>query len=173
MRNRVCCFAFLVVAASVVFGAEAECPLSRQVKPFSAQNENRLAALVRFGKENRISFGVESFGDLAQRVTTNSGSGTALSTIVDILGTASEYDISCLSGVVVVRHTRTASPKWLDERLPLYQVKRMTFAWANANLWMQLEMLLNPGAGGFAGSMNPGDPDDLVGPFEKEGRHRA
>src|ERR1700693_3855949 len=90
--------------------AESHCPLLLDVKPFTSHNENRLATLIHFGRENHISFGVESSSDdLLEPINTSTTHGIARSAIMQILGVPS-YRVTCVNGVVVVRDSPFSSP---------------------------------------------------------------
>jgi hypothetical protein len=167
--NRIWQFAVLMAAIGSNCKAESHCPLLLDAKPFTSHNENRLTTLIHFGRENHISFGVESSSDdLLEPITTSTAHGIARSAIMQILGVPS-YRVTCVNGVVVVRDSRYSSPTWLDRRLPSYQMPRATLVIANIGLWNRLESLLGPPQTGFAGSFPPGDPDDLVGPYNIKG----
>lgn len=162
-------FAFLVAAIGSNCKAESRCPLLLDVKPFTSYNESRLATLIHFGRENHISFGVESSSDdLLKPINASTPRGIARSAIMQILGVPS-YHVACVNGVVVVRDSRFSSATWLDRRLPLFQVQRTTLVIANIGLGNRLESLLGPPQTSFFGSFPPGDPDDLVGPYNIKG----
>jgi hypothetical protein len=149
--------------------AEPRCPLLLDVKPFTSHNENRLATLIHFGRENHISFGIESSSDdLLEPIDANTTHGFARSAIMQILGGPS-YRVTCVNGVVVARDSRFASPTWLDRRLPSYEMPRATLVIANIGLWNRLESLLGRPPASVFGSFPPGDPDDLVGPYDIKG----
>ena len=170
-QNSACNLIWQVVFFMAAIGCKAEsrCPLLLDAKPFTSHNENRLATLVHFGLENHISFGVESSSDdLLDPINTNTTHGIARSAIMQILG-APSYRVTCLNGVVVVRDGRFSSPTWLDRRLPSYQMPRATLVIANIGLGNRLESLLGPPLTSFFGSFPPGDPDDLVGPYDIKG----
>ena len=166
-RNLIRQFAFLM--AAIGCKAESRCPLLLEVKPFTSNNENRLATLIKFGQENHISFGVESSSDdLLEPINASTTRGIARSAIMQILGVPS-YRVACVNGVVVARDSRFSSPTWLDRRLPSYQMPRATLVVANIGLGNRLESLLGPPPTSFFGSFPPGDPDDLVGPYDIKG----
>lgn len=166
MRRLFWTVACVAILAGGSRAAQPVCPLPRNMPPFSAHGETRLTALVGFGRENHISFGIESFSDdLLQPLTTDLAKGTAESQIREILGTPVAYRISCAAGVVMVHDSRVASPPWLNRQVPRFYLPRTALVWANANLWMLVETLLNPRQQGFAGDSPPGDADDQVGPY--------
>ena len=161
--------AFLMAAIGGNCKGESHCPLLLDVKPFTSHNQNRLATLIHFGRENHISFGVESSSDdLLEPISTSTTPGIARSAIMQILGVSS-YRVACINGVIVVRDSRFSSPTWLDRRLPSYQMPRATLVIANIGLGNRLESLLGPPPTGVFGSFPPGDPDDLVGPYNIKG----
>ncbi|HCC58076.1 MAG TPA: hypothetical protein DEQ47_12630 [Solibacterales bacterium] len=162
--------AWVAIFAGGYCEAEPICPLLRNTPPFSAHGETRLTALLGFGLENHISFGIESFSDdLLQPLTTNLAKGTAESKIRQILGMPAAYRVSCATGVVIVQDSRVASPPWLNRRVPRFHTPKTTLFMANAGLWMLVETLLNPRQQGFAGDSPPGDAEDQVGPYDIRG----
>lgn len=170
MRRLFWTVAWVAILAGGSRAAQPVCPLPRNMPPFSAHGETRLTALLGFGRENHISFGIESFSDdLLQPLTTNLAKGTAESQIRRILGTPVAYRISCAAGVVMVHDSRVASPPWLNRRVPRFHVPKSTLLAASTSLWMLVETLLNPRQQGFAGDSPPGDAADQVGPYDIRG----
>ena len=167
--NRIRQFAFLMAALGSRCKAESHCPLLIDVKPFTSHHENRLTTLIHFGRENHISFGVESSSDdLLDPIDASTTHGIARSAILQILG-APSYRVACVNGVVVVRDSRFSSPTWLDRRLPSYQMPRATLVIANIGLGNRLESLLGPPPTSIFGDFPPGDRYDLVGPYDIKG----
>jgi hypothetical protein len=82
-----------------------------------------------------------------------------------------EYDeISVLHNVILIRDKRVWPPECLALRLPRFRIPRSTLLWTNLNLWMRVEMYLDPSRKGFAGGSPPGDATDQVGPFDITGQ---
>ncbi|PYT25669.1 MAG: hypothetical protein DMG57_24515 [Acidobacteria bacterium] len=140
--------------------------LSQRIHTFEAREEFRLPALIRLGRENGLCFGIEEADNFNQRITLSLADIDARSAISAILGSTQDYDISVLHNVILIRDKRLRPPKYLSVRLPRFSIPRSTLVSAELNLWMTVEMYLDPSSKGFAGDRPPGDPTDQVGPFD-------
>lgn len=170
MRIPILLSCFMIFAVGARCKAEFNCPLELSAKVFMFRDESRLAALVRFGRENHISLGVESLaGNPLHLTPLNPTGNTVKSTILQILGASGSYHLYCVNGVVIIRDDRVPSPKWLDRRLPSFQIPKATLATANIGLWMRVEKFLDPSQRGFGGDGPPGDPEDQIGPYNIKG----
>ena len=144
--------------------------LTRHIQRFAATEERRLSALVRLGRENGLGFGIETWTDsFNEKITLKLTDTDAQNTIRAVLGSSGDYDISVLHNVILIRDKRARPPGFLSARLPRFRISRSTLVWANLNLWMNVEMYLDPGRKGFAGDGPPGDATDRVGPFDISG----
>src|SRR5215470_6913331 len=83
--------------------AEVLSPLNRLVGPFVCRNESRLAALIRFGRENGLCFGIE-FSDerLSQKAVIQVPQTTVQETVMAILDMGDTLKLSARNGVVLV-----------------------------------------------------------------------
>ena len=145
--------------------------LAQRIEHFVATEERRLTALVRLGRENGLCFGIETVTDnFNEKITLSLTNSDAQNVISAILGSLQEYDVSILHNVILIRDKRVRPPEYLALRLPRFQIPRATLVWANLNLWMSVEMYLDPSRKGFAGHSPPGDATDQVGPFDINGQ---
>lgn len=166
MRTLICLFAILGVIISGDCRAESPCPLQQHVRSFTRGSESSLAALVRFGNENHISFGIESVDRDPQPPARTIPAGmTAEAAILQILGATQHHHLSCVNDVVLVRDDRAPSPMWLSRRIPIFRTPRTSLKIASSALGDQIAALSDPRQG-FAGSIPDRIPPDLVGPFE-------
>ena len=141
--------------------------LTHRVQHFVATGERRLSALVRLGHENGLCFGIETVTDnFNEKITLRLTNTDAQNVINAVLGSSREYEISVLHNVILIRDKRLRPPKYLSVRLPRFSIPRSTLVSAELNLWMTVEMYLDPSSKGFAGDRPPGDPTDQVGPFD-------
>lgn len=160
---------FALVLPLLLLRAEAPIRLNRIVGPFTSRNESRLAALIRFGRENRLCFGIEfsdaSFQDIPVIQLPQTTLREAVEAIL-VRDQGHSLAVSTLKGVVIIRSIRSHPPDWLDHRLPRFRIPRMQVVCASLNLSMALERHLNPSIQGFAGDYPPGAPADQVGPLD-------
>lgn len=157
--------ALLVAAIGFLPNCSAQCPLTRHVPAFRRGRQSRFDTLIRFGKENKISFGIESAPNLAEQKEISVPAGTVSSAVRAILDPAGA-GLACLGSVIVIRDPNARQETWLNARLPEFRISRTTLGLADAALWMQVETILNPRPQGFAGDIPGIDPADLVGPFD-------
>ena len=145
--------------------------LTHRIQHFVATEERRLSALVRLGRENGLCFGIETVTDnFNEKITLRLTDTDAQNAINAVLGSSREYEISVLHNVILIRDKRVRPPEYLALRLPRFRIPRSTLVWANLNLWMSVEMYLDPSKKGFAGDSPPGDATDQVGPFDITGQ---
>jgi hypothetical protein len=132
--------------------------LTHRLQHFVATEERRLSALVRLGHENGLCFGIETVTDnFNEKITLRLSHTDAQNAINAVLGSSREYEISVLHNVILIRDKRVRPPEYLALRLPGFRIPRSTLVWANLNLWMSVEMRLDPNRKGFAGDSPPGD----------------
>jgi hypothetical protein len=145
--------------------------LTHRIQHFVATEERRLSALARLGRENGLCFGIETVTDnFTEKITLRLTDTDAQNVINAVLGSWWEYEISVLHNVILIRDKRLRPPEFLAVRLPRFQNPRSTLVWANLNLWMTVEVYLDPSRKGFAGDSPPGDATDQVGPFDITGQ---
>jgi len=144
---------------ALAVGAAAADPLSSRVSAYTAQDEPRLMALVRFAHENRIPLGIESStADLDRIVTVHTQSTDARNAITTILGNSPRYSLSAFQGVVSIRDRDVEPPSWLDHKIGRFRLQRTSIASGFASLWMTIASELDPSTKGFFGDFPPGDP---------------
>jgi hypothetical protein len=173
-KRRKCkiCFAAMILLAARAPTARqpTASPLSRHVSHFSIGKTTVLDALVWFGREEHISFGIEFYGDLRRTVQINVDDTTVREIVQRILGSTDAYRLSASDNVMLIRRTRGPFPDWLNYRLPLFRVPRGELMAVNNELWMALEMNLDPSKHGFLGDCPPTNPINEVGPFNEHGK---
>ena len=136
------------------------------------RDKTRLAALIRFGRENDLCFGIEFSDERLRQKTVIQVPRTTVREAVKAILAADKGDtlmISARNGVVLIRSRRSPSPDWLDHRLSQFRIHRMQLVLAGLNLAMALESDLRPSVKGFAGDFPAGDPADEVGPLDIRG----
>jgi hypothetical protein len=145
--------------------------LSASVGAFRVQQASRIAALLKFGDENGLCFGIEEvdaalLGELADFDIKNS---TVQATIESILGPEHPITAEKHYGVIEVRprSRRAASRNILDFVIPKWEAKRGELQLVSWLLRIQLETELNPQIKGFGGDARAGDTGDEVGPFSE------
>ena len=125
-----------------------------------------LAALVRFGEENQISFGIESPLDNVERVRSAIDGGlTARAAIRKILGPSGHYHLSCAGSVVLVRDDLLPVPHWLSQRIQKFEIPEASLKTAHVWLGDRVNATLRPKQGGYAASVLDSIPPDRVGPL--------
>jgi hypothetical protein len=145
--------------------------LTHRIQHFVASEEHRLSALVRLGHENGLCFGIETLtNNFNEKITLRLTDTDAQNAIKAVLGSSREYEISVLHNVILIRDKRERPREYLALRLPRFRIPRSTLVWANQNLWMSVEMNLDPSIKGFAGDSPAGDARDQVGPFDIAGQ---
>jgi hypothetical protein len=130
------------------------CALEQDAKAFTAGNpsQSRLASVIQFGQANKIPFGIESTVDLNAQTVTSVPAGKVSSMLKVLLGSTSNWELTCLRGTILIQNRRVAEPAWLNKRVPEFRIPRSTLGMADTALWMQVELLLNPNQGGFTGA---------------------
>jgi hypothetical protein len=148
----------------------SESLLSRHVSHFSIGKTSALDALIWFGRDQRICFGIEFYGGLSNAVQIKMDDAAVGEIVQKILGSTSDYQLSVSDGVILIRKRGVKSPDWLNHRLPHFKVPKGELMSVNSQLWMALEMDLDPSKQGFGGDYPPTDPIDDVGPFDERGQ---
>jgi len=141
--------------------------LARRVPAYRVQNEPRLNALVRFGRENGIPLGIEfSTTELDDTVNLSTSATNVRGVLNSILGVTRQYSLASARGVVSIRAVGVPPPAWLVHRVRRFRLTRAQFSWASIKLCMTVETSMDPAKQGFGGDYPPGDPDDRVGPVD-------
>jgi hypothetical protein len=149
----------------------SESLLSRHVSHFSIGKTSALDALIWFGRDQRICFGIEFYGaELSNPVEIEIDDATVGEVVQKILGSTDTYQLSVLDGVILIRKKEVRSPDWLNHRLPHFRVSRGELMAVDNQLWMALELDLDPLKQGFGGDYPPTEPIDEVGPFDERGQ---
>ena len=152
--------------ALIAAAGPAISPLDRPVGAFSTKGEPRIRALIRFGHENGIRFGIETRSrDLTEQVQLSLPAGRARESLMAVLGQPGKWEIGTRANVILIRRKGVPPPGWLDLRIPRWKLRRTTLMQANLNLWMSTELTLDPKPRGLGGDSPAGDPADLVGPY--------
>lgn len=168
-------FAFLVffAAQSVHAGCIQAPDLSARVAEFSSNQASRVGALLRFGQNRNLCFGLEYVTPslLTEVTDLRVHDVTVLKAIELILGEP-QLEIRVDNRVIVItRRVLPADSKNLfDYVLPRFAVRRASIEEITAALYMQLRLQLNPAITGFAGHHPTGDVGDLVGPISESNR---
>ena len=129
------------------------CPLTTPVAGLQGSFPSRLAALIHFGRVQRILLAIELTASMVGPVNLDVPAETVRSVVKAILGHSGLLILTCLDTVVLVRDRHEAEPRWLRARVPEFQIARSSLAMANAALWMRVEQIEDPAARGFAGSV--------------------
>jgi hypothetical protein len=164
--------AILVFAVVEAAGVERNTAwvLSSQVSHFSIGQTSVLEALLWFGHDQRVCFGIEFSGpDLSRKVQVAADMTTVGEVVKEILGRSDAYLLSVSDGVILIRKKGFRPPVWLDHRIPQFDLPRMELITANIALSNRLELELNPTIKGFLGDSPVTEPIDEVGPFHQRG----
>jgi hypothetical protein len=160
----------LLAANTAGIAHNADSLLSRHVSHFSIGKTSALDALIWLGRDERICFGIEFYGGLSNAVQIKMDDATVGEIVQKILGSTGDYQLSVLNGVILIRKRGVKPPDWLNHRLPQFKVSRGELMFVDSQLWMALEMDLDPSKQGFGGDYPPTDPIDEVGPFDERGQ---
>jgi hypothetical protein len=163
--------AVLLTANSIVVAGNSDSPLSRHVSHFSIGKTSMLDALIWLGRDERICFGIEFYGpELSNPVQIEMDNATISEIVEKILGSTNTYQLSVSDGVILIRKRGVKPPDWLNHRLPHFRVPRGELMSVDFQLWMAVEIDLDPSKQGFGGDYPPTDPIDEVGPFDERGQ---
>jgi hypothetical protein len=163
--------AVLLATTAPVVERNAVSPLSRHVSHFSIGKTSALDALIWLGRDERICFGIEFYGtELSKAVQIKMDDTTVGEIVKKILASTGAYQLSVSDGVILIRKKEGRSPAWLNHRLSHFKVPRGELMSVNSQLWMALELDLDPSKHGFGGDYPPTDPIDEVGPFDERGQ---
>lgn len=162
---------FLIAVEAPGAQRHAALVLSRPVTHFSIGRTSALNALLWFGYDEHICFGIEFSGqELARSIRISVHKAAVSEVVKKILGSSDAYRLSVSDGVILIRKRGTMPPAWLFHRLPQFNAPRTELMNANNLLWMALETHLKPSTGGFAGDFPVTNPVEEVGPFHEQGR---
>ena len=146
----------------------ASCPLSVNITGFQSLSQSRIATLVSFAREHKISFGItQELPGMYDQVNVKMAQGTVRSIVKAILGPHARVASTCVFGVILIGAT-TAPPHWLCQRVPEFKILKSPVGIVNAELNMQLESSKNPSRKGFAGDIM-GDLGPVIGPMDLKG----
>jgi hypothetical protein len=164
--------AFLLLVASVS-GAGCKVGLAENVGDVEVAGESAVAALLSFGREKGVCFGLESLGlDLLAQHVNFRASNPSVSSVLQTVLEGKQYQVSESGGVVLVRNAATrADVSQLDTAIASYVIpKEFSLAWASMGLFVRLERLADPSIQSVAGSLSDRHPNDRVGPIDEYGR---
>ena len=165
----------LCLLLTLVSPAAAESPrqpdgqLSRETNVRLAR-ATRLTALIRFGYENRLCLGIENPDPamLTETVRLNGPRLTVEAALRQILPEKHVYELSEQDGLVLIRRADVNRATWLDHKLPSFVLNRTSVQWAGVSLFVALARLADPNVGDLAGGYDPGNSNNLVGPFNEQ-----
>jgi hypothetical protein len=145
--------------------------LSQPVGEFEIRKVSRIHALLQFGKENGICFGIEYVdrGFLTELTDVELSNTTVGRAIESILGAMPALSIITRGGIVEIGR-KAVSPgggSVFDFVMPKWEAQRGPIQWVSLNLHMGLEVALDPKIKGFGGDIPGGDAKDEVGPFRE------
>jgi hypothetical protein len=166
-------FLALIAARTAHAGCIRAPDLSKTVSEFRANQTSRVDALLQFGQDRNLCFGLEYVTpslliDLADLRIHDVTLREAIKLILGEPGLEIRVDKSV---IVVTRRVPAAENESLfDYVLPRFAATRASAQEISAALYMQLLLQLNPAITGFAGSHPAGDAEDLVGPISESNR---
>jgi len=144
--------------------------LSKRVASFSVRGACLIDALLTLGQQERIPLGIEYVSrEALEKPISKDFQNTTVGEIVQVLlGGGRGYTWRVRDGVLNVSHKSVATGKanLLNRVLPEFVMRRCSVADASNVLYMSLNSQLHPEVTGYAGDYNPGDMQNLVGPFE-------
>jgi hypothetical protein len=176
---RVRCLTVMAVAVFCVnAGAQTGKCLSRDVlrtavPGFQSRGLSRIETLLKFGRQNRVCFGVEWVdSDSLTRIVTVSTPPTSIGDAVAQIMPASEgYTIAENRGVIQIRRAMEKGiTTYLDVNLPSFQMRVGPVQEISNGLRMALASELDPTITGFAGNYRTGDAANVVGPFAEKNK---
>ena len=145
--------------------------LSASVAAFRVQQASRIEALLRFGDENGLCFGIEEVDAalLTELADFDIKNSTVQATIKSILGPEHPITTEKHYGVIEVRpmSRRAKSRNVLDFVIPKCEANRGELQLVSWLLRIHLASELNPQIKGFGGDARAGDTGDEVGPFSE------
>ncbi len=145
--------------------------LRRQVDHFSFGETTALNALLWFGHDEGICFGIEFSGqELNKKVRISLDKTTVGDAVRKILSSSDLYVVSAPDGIVLIRKKGVPAPAWLDHRLRKFEIGRTELMSASSALWMTFQLDLNPSLKGFAGDYPGTEPPDEIGPIRERGK---
>jgi hypothetical protein len=139
-----------------------------------ASNQPLVHSLLDLGRRSKVCFGLRALDSLAfTRVLHISATDAPVKEIIASMLTALPgYSLEESSSHVIVLGRLHSVPahSLYDRVLPTFRSSRAPLNTVSYALKMQLAIEVNPSIQGFAGTYNPGDSNDLVGPIEKNGK---
>ncbi len=146
-------------------------PLAQKVVQFHASRVNVPEALLRLGSESGICIAVEFSGQEFWRrdIDIHGYDETSGNLVKRILASVEGYDVSQQDGFVTVRPHEEHST-WLDYKLRSFKAPRTDRQQVSNLLHMSLALEADRTIKGFVGNYRPGDPTELVGPFDQKDR---
>ncbi|MGA2431100.1 MAG: hypothetical protein ABSH13_21565 [Candidatus Acidiferrum sp.] len=165
----VCWFLATQLSASATCNTSPD--LSASVPAFRVQQASRIEALLRFGDENGLCFGIEEVDAalLTELADFDIKNSTVQATIKSILGPGHPITTEKHYGVIELRprSRRATSRNILDFVISKWEANRGELQLVSWLLRIQLATELNPQIKGFGGDARAGDTRDEVGPFNE------
>lgn len=178
MRNvkhlfRLSCI-LLTISAAQLASARCNSDLSTGVAEFNSIQISRIDALLRFGKQYNVCFGIEyvDMKLLTEPVDLHIRNSSVRDAIRSILGDERLLSIKLSNGIVEIsgQNPRGEKKSVFDYVLPKFEARRAPLQEIVMALHMQLIVDLNPRVTGFAGNYSAGDLKDEVGPISEQNR---
>ncbi len=176
MRSYVCALVILVyitVLTSTLSDSQTTQPspiLSEAIPSFEVDHLCLLDALLQLGQEAGVPLGIEYVDpEAVEKTFTAKWGETTVGEIVEgLLGDREGYSWRVRDGVLTVSHESVVRGRenLLDQVLPEFSIPRCLVGDASNLLYMVLYQKLHPENQGFAGDYNPGDLQNLIGPFK-------
>ena len=165
--------AFLLMSCGVQASDKTQCDasadMSAPIAEFDAKQVSPLDALLRFGAEHHLCFGIEYVDQdlLTRPADFQLRNTTVKAAVLRILDSSPALTIEQHFGVIEIRRRMADPPETsvFDHVIPKWEAPRGFVQLVSWLLYVQLSTDLNPDAKGFAVHARAGDPRDEVGPF--------
>ncbi len=156
---------------SAVLNAQCVKTATTVVPRFSFGGGTRVEAVIALGRQENICFGMRNLPreTFFQTASVEVSQETVAQIVSRIMADDAIQIRATDSGVLeIVRPSRNQS--LFDRTIPSFTIQRAPLQAASLGIQLRLARELDPNIGGFAGSFNPGDRTDLVGPFDEHDR---
>jgi hypothetical protein len=158
----------LIAPSAVHAGCGASRNLSASVLKFEARQASTIEALIKFGEQNDLCFGIEYVDRsvLTKKLDFNIQNTTVRGAIETILGSR-PLSIEPHFGVIEISQRRPKKKGLFDIVISKWVAQRGPLQMASWLLHVRLAQDLNPQIKGFAGDAAAGNAQDEVGPFSE------
>lgn len=136
------------------------------------KNVSVLRALTLLGKQQNVCIAVEGVDkDTLLRTVSGRFTDAGADEVLRRLFVNDNIHIGVSDGILHVRGLYAPIVPLLEKTIPVLELKRPAILQAVSNLlFMELATAVDPKKKGFAGHIDPGDGEDLIGPFVERGR---